>query len=259
MRVLVTGSADGIGRQTALELVGAGHRVVMHARNEQRAADAWKAVPGADDVLVGELGSLASTTELAGAAAASGGFDAVIHNAGVGSGDSPARTLTEDGLERIFQTNVLAPYVLTALIPRPARLVYLSSGLHASGQVHLDDLQAEHRPWSSRQAYCDSKLLDVVLAFAVARLWSDVASNAVDPGWIRSRMGGPSAPGDLAEGADTPVWLATSDESAATVTGCYFKQRQQLPANPSAQRVDVQHGLLVACARISGVDLPRDG
>jgi NAD(P)-dependent dehydrogenase (short-subunit alcohol dehydrogenase family) len=251
--VFVTGSADGIGRHTALTLAQAGHRVVLHARSPAR-AEVAATVPGAADVLVGELASLASTRALADAARAAGPFDVVIHNAGVGSG--PTRTLTEDGFELIFQVNVLAPYLLTALLPRPARLVYLTSGLESGGEADLDDLQRERRPWSGMQAYSDSKLYDVVLAFAVARRWPDVLANAVDPGWIKTRMGGPNATGDLPAGSDTQVWLATSDDPAAAVTGHYFKQRTRLRANPAAYDLDIQDGLLAACARLTGAALP---
>ncbi|WP_367138344.1 SDR family NAD(P)-dependent oxidoreductase [Saccharothrix sp. HUAS TT1] len=249
--VLVTGSSDGIGRETAAALVGLGHRVVLHARNARRAEEALAAVPGAADAVVGDLSSLAQTRELA---AAAGGFDVVIHNAGLGGG-LPERTVTEDGLELLFQVNVLAPYLLTALMPRPRRLVYLTSGLESQGVADLDDLQHERGPWHGMQAYSDSKLLDVVLAFAVARRHPDLLSNAVDPGWIKTRMGGPNATDELPTGADTQVWLATSDEPAATVTGRYFKWREELRANPAAYDVDVQDRLLDACAEITGVKL----
>ncbi|NJQ00366.1 SDR family NAD(P)-dependent oxidoreductase [Streptomyces zingiberis] len=253
--VLVTGSADGIGRETAATLVAAGHRVLLHARNRVRGEEALAAVPGAAGVVTGDLASLASTRELAAAATAAGPFDVVIHNAGVGGG-SAWRGVTEDKLERVFQTNVLAPYLLTALMPPPSRLIYLTSGLEAEGTVDLGDLQYERRPWDGMRAYADSKLLDVVLAFAVARRRPGTLSNAVDPGWIRTRLGGPNATGGLPEGAETQVWLATSDEPAATVTGRYFKHRRELRANPAASDEAVQDGLLAACAELTGVELP---
>ncbi|WP_447007119.1 SDR family NAD(P)-dependent oxidoreductase [Saccharothrix isguenensis] len=249
--VLVTGSSDGIGRETAATLVGLGHRVVLHARDAARAGQALAAVPNAAGVVIGDLASLAQTKELA---AAAGPCDVVVHNAGLGGG-LPERTLTDDGLELLFQVNVLAPYLLTALMPRPRRLIYLTSGLEAQGVADLDDLQHERGEWNGMQAYSDSKLLDVVLAFAVARRWPDVLSNAVDPGWIKTKLGGPNATDDIPKGADTQVWLATSDEPAATVTGRYFKWREDLRANPAAYDVALQDGLLDACAGITGVTL----
>jgi NAD(P)-dependent dehydrogenase (short-subunit alcohol dehydrogenase family) len=254
--VLVTGSADGIGRETAATLAAADHRVVLHARSEERAAQARAAVPDAAAVVVGDLASLAETKALAGAADSAGPFDAVIHNAGVW-GRGRARSTTVDGLEQIFQVNVLAPFILTALMARPGRLVYLSSGLEAQGRVDFADLQHERPPWDDMQAYCDSKMFDVVLAFAVARLWPGVISNAVNPGWIKTRMGGSGASDELPAGANTPAWLATSDDRAAIVSGRYLYRREELRANPSAYDVAVQERLLESCASLSGVELPR--
>jgi NAD(P)-dependent dehydrogenase (short-subunit alcohol dehydrogenase family) len=252
--VFVTGSADGIGRETARQLVADGHRVVLHARDERRAEAAVAAVPGAAAVAVGDLSSLAQTQALAKVATGHGPFDAVVHNAGI-SGPR-RRRVTEDGLEQTFQVNVLAPYVLTALTPIPGRLVYLTSGMASGGVVDLTDLQRERRPWDPTGAYCDSKLADLALAFAVARRLPQTVSNAVCPGWVRSRMGGASAPTDLRTGAATQVWLAVADDPAARVTGRYWRHLRLLPPLPAADDVARQDGLLAACAALSGASLP---
>jgi NAD(P)-dependent dehydrogenase (short-subunit alcohol dehydrogenase family) len=186
--VFVTGSSAGIGQETARQLVRGGHRVVLHARDDARAKEAAAAVPEAVGVAVGDLSVLAGIRRTAASANDLGPYDAVIHNAGVGS--AAARHRTADGGERIFAVNVLGPYLLTALMPLPARLVYLSSGLQAAGRVNLDDLQWERRPWNGMQAYRDSKLYDILLAFAVARRHPELRCNAVDPGWIKTKMGG---------------------------------------------------------------------
>jgi NAD(P)-dependent dehydrogenase (short-subunit alcohol dehydrogenase family) len=145
--------------------------------------------------------------------------------------------------------------VLTALVPAP-RLVYLSSGMHRGGAPDLADLQWRRRRWSGSQAYSDSKLLDVVLAFAVARRWPSVRANAVDPGWVPTRMGGAGAPDDLAEGAATQVWLAVSDDAGARVSGRYLHHRRARACHPDAASAALQDELLRACEAISGVPLP---
>jgi NAD(P)-dependent dehydrogenase (short-subunit alcohol dehydrogenase family) len=252
--IFVTGSSDGIGLETARQLVRAGHRVVLHARDDTRAKDAAAAVPEAAGVAVGDLSVLAGIRHTAESAGALGPYDAVIHNAGVGS--TPARHPTPDGYELIFTVNLLGPYLLTALMPLPRRLVYLSSGLEAVGRVNLDDLLWERRPWNGMQAYSDSKLYDVLLAFAVARRYPGARSNAVDPGWIKTKLGGRGATDELPVGAQTQVWLATSDEPDALVTGRYFKWRNDLQANPAAYDTDLQEALLQACERLTGARLP---
>jgi NAD(P)-dependent dehydrogenase (short-subunit alcohol dehydrogenase family) len=252
--IFITGSSDGIGQETARQLAAGGHRVVLHARNEGRAAQARAAVPDAAGVAVGDLSVIAGIRQAAETASALGPYDAVIHNAGVGGGG--ARRATADGYERIFAVNVLGPYLLTALMDLPARLVYLTSGLEAAGRVNLDDLQWDKRPWQGMQAYSDSKLHDVLLAFAVARRYPHVRSNAVDPGWIKTKLGGAGATDELPVGASTQVWLASSGEPAAQVTGRYFKWKQDLRANPEAYDTGLQEALLAACAKLTGAELP---
>jgi NAD(P)-dependent dehydrogenase (short-subunit alcohol dehydrogenase family) len=256
-RILVTGSADGLGKMAAQRVVDSGHEVVLHARNAGRARQATAAVPGARHVVVGDLSSIAETRAVADQANAIGPFDAVIHNAGVGNRE--LRVETVDGLEHVFAINVLAPYLLTALIHRPRRLVYLSSGMHRGGNPDLADLQWRRRRWDGSQAYSDSKLFDVVFAFAVGRRWPDVLSNALEPGWVPTKMGGPGAPDDMIQGAETQVWLAVSKEPQATVSGRYFFHKRVKTTHPAASDVHVQDGLLQACEELTGVRFPPAG
>src|SRR3954467_6217815 len=217
-RVFITGSSDGLGKLAAQFLIKAGHRVVLHARSETRAQEAKAAVPGAEHVVVGDLSSIAQTHSVADQVNSMGLFDTVIHNAGVGYRE-PRRIETEDGLPHVFAVNTLAPYILTSLIRRPKRLVYLSSGLHQSEDASLKDLAWKERPWRGQQAYSDTKLHDVILAFAIARLWPDVFSNALEPGWVPTKMGGAGATDDLQQGYETQAWLAVSEDTGAKVTG----------------------------------------
>jgi len=153
-RVFITGSSDGLGRMAAQLLVEQGHSVVLHARNARRGEEAMAAVPGAEAVVIGDLSSIAQTRSVADQVNRLGPFDGVIHNAAVGY-QEPQRIATEDSLPHVFAVNTLAPYILTALIQKPQRLVYLSSGLHKNGDASLEDLAWEHRPWRGTQAYYD--------------------------------------------------------------------------------------------------------
>ena len=254
-RVFITGSSDGLGRNAAQLLIEQGHRVVLHARNERRGEEALVAVPGAEAVLIGDLTSIAQTCGVADQVNKLGLFDAVIHNAGVGYRE-PRRIATEDGLPHVFAVNTLAPYILTALISKPKRLIYLSSGLHRSGDSSLKDLTWEHRAWQGQQAYSDTKLHDVLLAFAIARRWADVFSNALEPGWVPTKMGGPGAPDDMEAARRTQVWLAVSEEPAAKVTGEYFYHMQRRSPLPATRDIERQDRLLDACKNISGINLP---
>src|SRR5437773_4216310 len=256
-KVLITGSSGGLGLMAAKRLIAAGHEVVLHARNQERARDAHAAGPQASGIVVGDLASIAETRGLADQANRLGPFDTVIHNAGVG--DRERRIETVDGLEHIFAINVLAPYQLTALIEQPKRLIYLSSGMHRGGDPDLTDLQWKTRRWSGSQAYSDSKLFDAVLALAIARRWPAVRSNAVDPGWVATKMGGRGAPDDLDLGSETQVWLAVSEDSAAMVSGAYFYHKRRQDIHPAARDVTIQDGLLAACEKQTGTPMPPAG
>jgi NAD(P)-dependent dehydrogenase (short-subunit alcohol dehydrogenase family) len=181
-----------------------------------------------------------------------GRFDAVIHNVGVGYREQQ-RGPTEDELPHVFATNTLAPFILTALIEKPARLVYLSSGMHRGADVNLEDLAWTKRPWRGAEAYAETKLHDVLLAFGVARRWPDVLSNAVEPGWVATRMGGPGAPDDVDQGHRTQVWLAVSDDPGARVSGQYFYHLRRGDVNPQARDPRLQDALIAACEQLSGI------
>jgi NAD(P)-dependent dehydrogenase (short-subunit alcohol dehydrogenase family) len=253
-KVFITGSSEGLGLMAGRLLAEQGHGVVLHARSEARAEATLAALPQVEAVLVGDLSALAAMRDVADQANRRGQFDAVIHNVGIGYREL-RRVETVDGLSQLWAVNVLAPYVLTALMQRPGRLVYLSSGMHTGGDPSLDDPQWSGRRWNGSQAYSDTKLHDVLLAFGVARRWPDVLANAVHPGWVPTRMGGTGAPDDLDQGHLTQAWLAVSEDPGARVTGGYFYHQRQRDAHPAAQGPELQDRLLDYCRDMSGVAL----
>lgn len=256
-RVLITGSTTGLGQMAAKLLISQGHRVVLHGRSPARAAEALKQTPGADAALHGDFTSLRQVRLLAEQANANGPFDTILHNAGIGD-DETRKELTEDGYPIVFGINVLAPYVLTALIQRPRRLIYMTSGMQrgADSEASLQDMLWERRAWQGSTAYAESKLLDSALAFAAARRWPQVLSNTVEPGWVPTRMGGPSASDDLQQAHLTQSWLATSDEPKALVTGRNFYHMGPQATHPDALKSQFQDRLIAACARLSNVPFP---
>ena len=253
-RVFITGSADGLGLMEARLLVSQGHQVVLHGRNRDRANEALSKVPGALSAVAGDLASIAETKSLADRVNELGPFDAVIHNAGIYLVPHGARTV--DGLPQIFAVNSLAPYILTCLIRRPKRLVYTSSGMHRSGDAGLNDLTSSSRTGGGSNSYADSKLHNVILAFAVARKWPDVLSHAMEPGWVATKMGGSGAPESIEDGAKTQVWLAVSRDKEVLVSGRYFYHQQPRNFHPAAADPAVREKYLLECARLSGVAFP---
>ncbi|KAK1445710.1 short chain dehydrogenase [Colletotrichum melonis] len=255
-RILITGSSDGLGAVAARTLLKNGHQVVIHARNAQRAEDAKTAVPGAETVLIGDLSKIAEIKKLAEDANKLGTFDVVIHNAGLYRG--PYRK-TDLGLPSLTAVNVFAPYILTSLIHKPKRIVYISSGLHKSGDTSFTDPTWRERGeggWNENQAYCDSKLHVTTLANAVARLWPDVNSNSVDPGWVPTKMGGSNAPEKAEDGVATYVLLAEGTGSG-DVTGKYFKPPGQEDTPVSFTKEEKrQDQLLKLLEEETGVKIP---
>ncbi|MDD4968340.1 MAG: SDR family NAD(P)-dependent oxidoreductase [Paludibacter sp.] len=243
-RIFITGSSDGLGHMAAKLLISQGHQVVLHARNMERYHQTLDKVSGAEKVLIADLSSMEETIRLAGEVNALGRFDAVIHNAGVYQVPN----------KQIFAVNSLAPYILTCLIQRPKRLIYLSSGMHMQGNPDTLKLSFDKKECS----YSDSKLHVLMLSMAVARKWPEVYANAVDPGWVPTRMGGPGAPDDLEKGFQTQAWLAVSNEDQANVSGRYFFHRKEAHYLPVAGDTSLQEKFLALCEQISGVRFPED-
>jgi NAD(P)-dependent dehydrogenase (short-subunit alcohol dehydrogenase family) len=253
-RIFISGSSTGLGLMAGELLVAQGHQVVLHARDTARAEDTRRALPQAETVVAGNIETIAGAKAVAARVNELGHFDAVIHNAAVGYREG--HRLTADGLPHVFAINTLSAYILTALIEKPARLVYLSSGMHRQADANLDDLLWHRRGWNGATAYAESKLHDAMLAFAIARRWPDVLSNSLEPGWVPTRMGGPGAPDDMDQAHRTQAWLAAADDPEARVTGRYFYHLRPLAPNPQAQDANLQDRLIALCEEISGVGLP---
>lgn len=266
MRFFITGSTDGLGLMTALSLASNGHAVVLHARNDERAAEvraqfASKNDGGLapEDVLVADLTSLEQTKQLADRVNALGAFDCIIHNAGVYLGP-PSRN--DKDWPAALAVNTVAPYLLTALIQRPARLVYVSSSMHHGADDSLKDLAWTERGdkgWRDVQAYSDTKFHNVLLAFAVARLWPDVCSAVVDPGWVPTKIGGRLASDDISKAVETYLMLALADkkEHQERVSGKYWYHSRKTKPLAAAEDEAVQDRLLEKLEELTGVKLPR--
>jgi NAD(P)-dependent dehydrogenase (short-subunit alcohol dehydrogenase family) len=252
-RIFITGSTDGLGRGAAQTLMEDGHEVVLHARSRKRAADIDGLASRGARVVIGDLASAAETKDIADQVNVIGRMDAVIHNAGIYR--SAGRSATPEGHARTLAVNTLAPYMLTALIERPERLIYLSSGLHRGGGNSLQDVDWIERRWDDGRAYAESKLFITALALAVARRWPDVLSNAVDPGWVPTKMGGRGAPGDLEQGHLTQTWLAVSGDHAAKVSGGYWHHHEQQSPAAAASDSGFQGRLAARLAALTGVKL----
>ncbi|MDB5989656.1 MAG: short-chain dehydrogenase [Herbaspirillum sp.] len=253
-RIFISGSSTGLGLMAAESLAAHGHKLVLHARNSARAKDVWQALPEVEAVVEGNLDTILGAKEVAARVNDLGHFDAVIHNAAVGYRED--YRLTRDGLPHVFAINTLSAYILTALIEKPQRLVYLSSGMHHEADANLDDICWKKRRWNGSIAYAESKLHDTMLAFAIARRWPMVLSNALEPGWVPTRMGGPGAPDDMDQAYRTQAWLAAGEDPKTLVTGQYFYHLRPLTPNSQAQDAILQDRLIALCEALSGISLP---
>ena len=218
MKIFITGSTTGLGLIAAQMLLEQGHEVVLHARNKN------SVMQKNFNYVIGDLSNIEDIHLIAQQANVLGPFDSIIHNAGV-----------YEQSDELFTVNVLAPYLLSTLLEQPKRMVFLSSGMHLDGKLNLNN----------ECSYSDTKLFDLMLAKYFARIWPEAFVNAVDPGWVPTRMGGAGAPDDLRKGAETQVWLATSDDTNALVSGHYFHHKQVRKSNPLADSIAAQDKLIV--------------
>jgi NAD(P)-dependent dehydrogenase (short-subunit alcohol dehydrogenase family) len=240
--VLVTGASTGLGLATARTLAEAGHQVVLHARNRGRIEDP-AVLDATHAVITGDLADHAETVSVAEQANRIGRFDAVVHNAGVLHGPD------------VFAVNIVAPYLLTALLEPAHRSIFLSSSMHRSGSTDLAGIDFTDAS-GNRNAYEDSKLCLTAFAMALAARRPETLVHAVDPGWVPTRMGGPHASDDLTEGHRTQEWLAVADEAEIVPrTGGYWYHRATRSPHPATLDTGFQADLLAKLATLTGVHL----
>ncbi|RDI77755.1 hypothetical protein Vi05172_g12301 [Venturia inaequalis] len=254
-RIFITGSSDGLGLAAAQYLSNTGHDLVLHARSPSRAQDAQKACPAASACLIADLSSFSAVRKLADDLNSTGPYDTIIYNAGLYRGGF---NKTDHGLPALIAVNTMATYMLTCLVrPRPKRIVYLSSGLHAGGDASLQDLDWKVRGekgWNDGQAYANSKLHNILLAKAVATRWKQCKSNSLDPGWQPTKMGGANAPGDIGKAIESYELLGTKTEES----GKYYRPgKQEAAPKEEANEVGVQDNLLKICEEITGIKFPE--
>lgn len=235
-KIFITGSTDGLGFLAAQQLIKEGNEVVLHARNQKRADDVLQKLPMVKHVVIGDLGDRKEVESIAQQVNALGEFDTVIYNAGIDSMDA----------ELTFKVNDLSPYLLTALIKTPKRIIYISSGMHVGAKLNITNL-------AQTTDYSSSKLQLVLLTKALARLNSDVIVTAVDPGWVPTKMGGRMATDDLTEGYMTQVWLATLEDKS--VSGDYFHHKKLSRYDQRADDEHLQNAYLQELASITKVKI----
>lgn len=264
--ILVTGATDGIGRQTALELLRRGARVFVHGRNATKTSNVVQDLSresgsSALSPVFADLSSMADVRRLADEVAAqTDHLDVLINNAGVFLHE---RQLTVDGFETTFAVNHLAPFLLThRLLPKlrqsvRGRIITVSSIAHSRGRIDFDDLTAK-RYFHGYTAYASSKLANVLFAYEMARRLgaAHVTSNALHPGVITTKLlksGFGTTGASLAQGAATSVKLAM-DPDLATTTGKYFADEREQTSSPTSHDRQVQKRLYEVSAKLVGID-----
>jgi NAD(P)-dependent dehydrogenase (short-subunit alcohol dehydrogenase family) len=263
--ILVTGSTDGIGKQTALELAGMGAEVILHGRSEQRCRAALDEILRATGnerlhFYAADFSSLRQVRELAAAVQRDHGrLDVLVNNAGVYMHE---RVLTEDGLEMTFAVNHLAHFLLTNLLlpvlkdSPAARIVTVASSAHEKRRVDFDNLQGE-KHFDGFKAYLLSKLGNILFTYELAQRLqgSSVTANCLHPGVVDTKMqrmsfnlGGVS----VAEGASTSVYLASSPEVEG-VSGKYFVSKKAAESAPLTYDAEIRESFWRVSKQLAGL------
>jgi short-subunit dehydrogenase len=237
-KIFITGSSDGIGLETAKQLINLGHKVTLHARDEKKAKELESKLD--TKTLIADLNSLEETKKLTQEINNLDRFDTIIHNAGVFHEDK----------KTIFRVNVLAPYILTALIKKPKQLIYIGSNMHPQGEFDLEKLSLE-----KELDYSSSKLLILMMSLAISRYWKDVCVNTIDPGWVKTKMANYNAPDSLEDGSATQVWLASNNN--LDFSGKYFYHLKETIYSSKADDIKKQDKLINIYEELTGIKFPH--
>lgn len=245
---IVTGATDGIGKQTALELLGRGLFVVVHGRNEAKAKSAAQEIgsaSGKPESVTSAAADFSRLDEVRSLAASLKSrfprIDVLVNNAGIFMHE---RVLTDDGHEMTFAVNHYAPFLLTlSLMPAlrsspAARVITVSSVAHSRARLDFDDLESVRR-YDGYGAYSTSKLANVLFSNELARRLANtpMTSNALHPGVISTKLlreGFGSSGASLERGAALSVKLAT-EPVFATMTGRYFSDDREVTPSPTSR------------------------
>ena len=226
-KIFITGSTEGIGLLAAEMLLENGHEVVLHARSQERANEALEKFQIKPKILIADLLDIEQIKTLINDLNTLGKFDTIIHNAGV----------YHSSHKDIFQVNVLAPYILTTLVKKPKRLIYIGSNMHPRGNLDIENITLE-----GGVDYSTSKLYILMLSFAFSKQYKDIYINTVDPGWVPTKMANYSASDSLEDGTKTQVALAVED--MGKVTGKYFFHLKEINYFNKADDKILQNKLL---------------
>ncbi len=282
--VAITGATSGIGQAAAAQFAALGATVLLLVRNREKGAatrerivaQRVRAGDGIPDIrLVScDVADLSSVRACADQLRARGEpLHVLVHNAGA---MPPHRELSPDGIELSFATNVVGPFLLTALLEEllvesaPARIVTVSSGGMYTQRLDVEDPEGEHRGYSPSSAYARAKRAQVVLN----ELWAErlrgmgVVCHAMHPGWVDTPGVQTSLPGfrritapllrSPDEGADTVVWLGAAHAPAGR-TGLFWHDRRARPTHRirwTHETPDERRRLWALCRKWAGLPVP---
>lgn len=261
--ILVTGSSDGIGRQTAIDLAAMGARVIVHGRDPKRTRNAVEKVISASgsqavEPVTGDLSSFGAIHEMSAELhRRHSRIDVLVNNAGVYMNQ---RQISKGGMELTFMVNHLSYYLLTGLLldlvrQSPyARIVNVASQAHASG-LDFDNLQGE-KYYEGYDAYARSKLCNILFTYRLAGMLESghVTANVLHPGVISTKLlheGWGSGGAGAREGSKTSVYLAASEEVEG-VSGQYFSNRRMVRSSAISYDREVQDRLWQESERLTG-------